>query len=51
VQHELHTAQNDAEDSKQELQRAQCRHEEELKDVRVRADFDLQEARSLANKV
>jgi hypothetical protein len=51
VQHELHTAQLDAEDSKQELQRAQSRHEEELKAVRVRGDFDLQEARTLTSKV
>lgn len=51
VQHELHTAQNDAEDSKQELQSAQSHHQEVLKDVRVRADFDLQEARTSANKV
>ena len=51
LQHDLQTAQNDLQDSRQQLQHAQVRHEEELKDVRVRADFDLQEARTLATKV
>lgn len=51
LQHELTTAQNSADDLKQQLEFANSRHEEEQKASRVRADFDLQEVRNLAEQV
>jgi flagellar motility protein MotE (MotC chaperone) len=51
VQHELHTARVNVEDSNQDFKRAQSRHEEELKGVHERSDIDLQKARSLTSEV